>query len=207
MTKSQRRRPGEARATIIEAARARFSAGGYQGTTIRDIAEYAKVNEVLIFRHFGTKERLFHEAVVAPFEAFVDDLLRRWQDRTIPPSNADLVAMFVGEMHDFAQEHRDLLFAIVNAERFAKGAQAPLGLAMSLSSEIERIAAASTAEARIRDIAHTDFSIVVPCVVAMILGVVIFDSWLFTRGENHPPDADVRRWMVAQAMGALAKPE
>jgi AcrR family transcriptional regulator len=206
MATSQRRRPGEARAAIIEAARERFSAGGYQGTTIRDIAQHAKVNEVLIFRHFRTKEQLFQEAVVAPFQEFVGELLQRWHERAIPPSNADLVAMFVGEMHDFALEHRDVVFAIVNAERFAQGAQPPAGLAMSLSSEIARIAAASTAEAHVRDIAHTDFSVVVPCVVAMILGVVIFDDWLFPQGENHPSDTDVRRWMVAQAMGALAKP-
>jgi AcrR family transcriptional regulator len=206
MATSQRRRPGEARLAIIDTARERFSAGGYQGTTIRDIAQHAHVNEALIFRHFRTKEQLFHEAVVVPFQLFVGELLQRWQSREIPPSNDDLVAMFVGEMHDFALEHRDIVFAIVNAERFAVGAQAPARLATSLSEEIKRIAEASAAEAHTRDIGHADFSVVVPCVVAMILGVVTFDGWLFPQGRDHPSNNEIRRWMVAQAMGALAKP-
>lgn len=36
---------------------------GFAGTTTRRVAEEAGVNEVTLFRHFGTKERLLEEAV------------------------------------------------------------------------------------------------------------------------------------------------
>jgi len=49
---------------ILDAALALFVANGYGGTTTRAIATRAKVNEVTLFRRFGSKERLFH-AVLA----------------------------------------------------------------------------------------------------------------------------------------------
>ena len=38
-----------------------FSDQGYNDTTTKQIAEAAGVNEVTLFRHFGTKEKLFQE--------------------------------------------------------------------------------------------------------------------------------------------------
>ncbi len=51
-------KPESARARIISAASRLFTEKGYAGTTTRAIAEAAGVNEVTIFRHFGTKENL-----------------------------------------------------------------------------------------------------------------------------------------------------
>jgi AcrR family transcriptional regulator len=53
--------PDQTRKRIIEAASSLFSEFGYTGTTTRAIAELAGVNEVTIFRHFGTKEHLAME--------------------------------------------------------------------------------------------------------------------------------------------------
>jgi AcrR family transcriptional regulator len=53
----------ETRDTIVEAATALFYEKGYRSTTTRAIAERAGVNEVTIFRHFGTKEKLLHAVV------------------------------------------------------------------------------------------------------------------------------------------------
>jgi AcrR family transcriptional regulator len=49
------------RERIMEAAAKLFSEKGYAGTTTRAIAEMADVNEVTLFRHFGTKENLAQE--------------------------------------------------------------------------------------------------------------------------------------------------
>jgi AcrR family transcriptional regulator len=51
-------------AKILDAALALFVENGYRGTTTRAVAAQAKVNEVTIFRRFGSKERLF-QAVLA----------------------------------------------------------------------------------------------------------------------------------------------
>ena len=50
--------PDDTRSRIIRAASQLFSEKGFAGTTTRAIAERANVNEVTIFRHFGTKENL-----------------------------------------------------------------------------------------------------------------------------------------------------
>lgn len=48
---------------ILDAAMAVFSEKGYRNATTRDIADRAHVNEVTLFRHFGSKESLFEETV------------------------------------------------------------------------------------------------------------------------------------------------
>jgi AcrR family transcriptional regulator len=47
------------RQQIIEAAMQLFAKKGFRGTTTRDLATLAEVNEALIFRYFKTKEELY----------------------------------------------------------------------------------------------------------------------------------------------------
>jgi AcrR family transcriptional regulator len=51
------------RARILEAAARVFAETGYRGATTRRIAQEASVNEVTLFRHFGSKDELLREAV------------------------------------------------------------------------------------------------------------------------------------------------
>lgn len=60
------------RAAILAAARARFSAEGYERTTLRTIAADAGVDAALIIRYFGSKEGLF--AAAAAFDLKLPDL-------------------------------------------------------------------------------------------------------------------------------------
>ena len=53
--------PSNTRTKIINAASELFASKGYAGTTTRIIAETAGVNEVTLFRHFGSKENLARE--------------------------------------------------------------------------------------------------------------------------------------------------
>lgn len=50
--------PNSARQRLIQAALELFTAQGVSGTTTRQIAEKAEVNEVTLFRHFGNKHGL-----------------------------------------------------------------------------------------------------------------------------------------------------
>src|SRR5262245_59143359 len=47
------------RQEILTAAMELFSKKGFRGTTTRDLAYQAGVNEAIIFRHFKTKEELY----------------------------------------------------------------------------------------------------------------------------------------------------
>jgi AcrR family transcriptional regulator len=53
----------ELRDRILQAAAALYAETGYRGATTRRIAERAGVNEITLFRHFGSKTRLLHEAI------------------------------------------------------------------------------------------------------------------------------------------------
>ncbi len=53
----------ELRDRILEAAAQVYSETGFRGATTRRIAERAHVNEITLFRHFGSKTRLLHEAI------------------------------------------------------------------------------------------------------------------------------------------------
>jgi len=48
----------ETRAKILAAARELFECNGTRGTTTREVAETAGVNEATLFRHFGSKRAL-----------------------------------------------------------------------------------------------------------------------------------------------------
>jgi AcrR family transcriptional regulator len=72
-----RRLTAEARrSSILRAARRAFSeTGDMNGTTMRAIAERGGISEGVIYRHFASKDQLFFEAVVAPLEEAVDQLV------------------------------------------------------------------------------------------------------------------------------------
>ncbi len=53
----------ELRDRILGAAAQVYSETGFRGATTRRIAERAGVNEITLFRHFGSKTRLLHEAI------------------------------------------------------------------------------------------------------------------------------------------------
>ena len=56
-------RAGRTRTAILAAARAQFTATGYDGTGLRAIAARAGVNVALINRYFGSKDGLFLAAI------------------------------------------------------------------------------------------------------------------------------------------------
>jgi AcrR family transcriptional regulator len=62
------------KAAILEAARERFAADGYERATIRTIAGDAGIDPALVMRYFGNKEKLF--AAAAKFDLRVPDLTR-----------------------------------------------------------------------------------------------------------------------------------
>jgi AcrR family transcriptional regulator len=77
------RRPGTSgsREKILAAARAHFAKSGYDGATMRAIAASAHVDPALVTHFFGSKERLFVEALEFPDPSvFVPKLLAPGRD-------------------------------------------------------------------------------------------------------------------------------
>jgi len=53
----------DAREKLLEVAARVYAESGYRGTTTRRIAQEADLNEVTLFRHFGSKDALLREAI------------------------------------------------------------------------------------------------------------------------------------------------
>jgi AcrR family transcriptional regulator len=70
------------RQQIMQVATGLFARQGFQGTTTREIADRAKINEALLFRHFPSKETLYWEIIEELCEARgrrerLNDILKR----------------------------------------------------------------------------------------------------------------------------------
>jgi AcrR family transcriptional regulator len=77
-----------ARDRVLDAALELFVELGYKGTTTRAIAARARVNEVTVFRQFGTKQGLFHAVVLR--ETDIRDRLEGLELRPSDDMAADL---------------------------------------------------------------------------------------------------------------------
>lgn len=66
------RDPEASKSAILNAARERFAADGYERTTIRAIALDAKIDPAMVMRYFTNKEKLF--AAAADFDLALPDL-------------------------------------------------------------------------------------------------------------------------------------
>lgn len=108
------RRPGDSgtRRAIIEAARTKFAERGFEGATIRVIAQEAKVDPALIHHFFRNKEGVFSAAIS---ELLAPDIL-------LPPVLASgldglgerLVRMFLG-VWDANEDTREALIATIRS--------------------------------------------------------------------------------------------
>jgi AcrR family transcriptional regulator len=72
VTPTRRRSAPATRAAILEAARARFGAQGFDRVRLRDVAADVGVDPAMVIRYFGTKEGLF--AAAAEFALDLPDL-------------------------------------------------------------------------------------------------------------------------------------
>jgi len=95
----------ETRARIFDSAELMFGARGYEGTSIRDIAEAAGVQKALVSFHGGAKEAFFSEIVARRAEEVADlrlaalDRLEAAGPATLP----EIVEAFVRPLLDKAR--------------------------------------------------------------------------------------------------------
>jgi AcrR family transcriptional regulator len=168
---SVRRKRGEPRRLLLEAAEQVFSERGYDAST-REIADRAAVSETLMFRYFGSKAGLFHAAMVAPFVEFVDHFV----DQAAPIAEADgkdlygVTEKFVGELYDLFTEHRGLVAMLWSAQAHSESELAEQGLFEDVWAALDKLAALG---ARARSSRSARNEIATRAIVSMIAGMAI----------------------------------
>jgi len=98
----------DAREKLLEVAARVYAEAGYHGTTTRRIAQQADLNEVTLFRHFGSKDALLREAI-----EHADQQARQQLD----PEAVDPIA----EMHRWALASFERFYAQRNLIRQVMG--------------------------------------------------------------------------------------
>jgi AcrR family transcriptional regulator len=197
-----RRRRGEPRRLLLDAARELFARKDYRSTTTREIAESAGVTEYLLFRHFGSKAGLFREALVLPFTNIVDQFSQTWQ--TLVPEETDedeLARHFVEQVYDVVVEHRGLLLTLVASEAFSEEEIADAGIA-DIRRAIAVLGQISVEGMQLRGLRSSQPDLPAHSTMAMIVGMVALRSSFF--GDKQPSrDAIVDELVQATLHGFL----
>lgn len=144
--RGRRRGNPDTRTAILAAARERFAASGFGGTTIRSVAAAAGVDPALVHHYFGSKDDLFvaalelpvdpravmAEQVVGPIEGAGERLLRAllavWDDPQVQPALLAMVRRLV-------EPGGDALFR----EGFLPVVLLPLGQALGVDAPERRM--------------------------------------------------------------------
>lgn len=100
-----------ARTRILESAIIVFSEKGYDGARVDEIASRAGVNKAMLYYYFNSKEKLF-EAIVDNYIEEANKLKQNLRNR-MNGSCSGKSGMFMREMFEFMESHRDVLRVII----------------------------------------------------------------------------------------------
>jgi AcrR family transcriptional regulator len=151
---------------LLQAAARLYAESGYRGATTRRIAGEAGVNEITLFRHFGSKEVLIREAIARAGLSAVAELLpqtprdpfrelRDWAKAHIAAlrERKSLIRTCMGEI----EEHPGI---------FSQQNSPPAAAAKALSQYLRRLREAGMAKAQFDETAAS----------AMLMGALFADA-------------------------------
>jgi AcrR family transcriptional regulator len=151
---------------LLEAAARLYAEAGYRGATTRRIATAAGVNEITLFRHFGSKEVLIREAIARAYTTSVSHHLpqhprdpfrelRDWAKAHIAElrERRSLIRTCMGEI----EEHPGI---------FSTDNSPPAVAAKALSHYLRRLRDAGMAKAQFDEVAAS----------TMLMGVLFADA-------------------------------
>jgi AcrR family transcriptional regulator len=172
---------------LLDAARDLFARQNYRSTTTREIAEAAGVAEHLLFRNFGSKAALFHEALVVPFTNFVADFNETWAHVDSEETDEqDLARQFVAPLYDLFVERRGLLMTLSASASLSEEELTETGIA-EVSGALAILGQISVEGRATRGLPPSELDLAAHSTVAMIAGMAAFGSTFF---GAEPPTRD-----------------
>jgi AcrR family transcriptional regulator len=180
--KRRRRSSEEVIDCLIDAACDEFEHNGYAGAKTAAIARKAGVAEALIFSNFGTKAKLFQDAIFKPLNRHFLD----FRSSHIVKNPADKEAMqegtrqYIAELQQFVERHSRMLMSLFVAQLYDPDNLAGLSHPQGLQDYFSR----ATALAMDRLVAPPKIhpKLVARVSFATILACIIFRDMLFPKG-------------------------
>jgi AcrR family transcriptional regulator len=182
---------GEGRRLLLESARALFAERGYAGTSTREIARAASVTEPMIFRHFGSKAKLFEEAVLAPFNTFVSEYIADWAARPRGMKSAYVETYdFYRGVYDVLSANRRLIHEMIGARAVGGPLNAEAAAAPQLGALLERFEAIIEGEIGHRGFRPFDPAVVTRVIFGLVFSFAVFGDWMFEGATRPRPSVD-----------------
>jgi AcrR family transcriptional regulator len=176
---------GEGRRLLLESARALFAERGYAATSTREIARAASMTEPMIFRHFGSKAKLFEEAVLAPFSTFVTKYIADWAARPRGEKSPYVEAReFYRGVYDVLTENRRLIREMISGH--ATGSLAADTVSTpQLGALLERFEDFIERERDAGGFRDFDPAVMTRLMFGLVFSVAIYGDWML-EGATRP---------------------
>jgi AcrR family transcriptional regulator len=201
------RKPTEIRALLLDAAREVFGSKGYEAASTMEIAKTAGVAHALLFRHFGTKAELFEQAVFEPFQAAIGKVLEQWSTYGHEPHSPAVSSNdYVDLVYAFLRENSQLVAALAATPHYDDRVHDDGG-DPSLSRLLDTLSQALETEARVHGWSGIDIPIAMRIAFCAMLGITVFDRWVFPGGARHPGETRIKNEMatfLASGLGGRA---
>lgn len=120
---------------LLDIARRLFAHRGFHATSLRDIAEEAKITKAALYYHFPNKDDLYERVVIQSLDALVQMV---GADVARANTPTERVRAFMRSSAHFLDEHRDHWLAGANAFREA-GHTEQRGVALHLRDTYEKL--------------------------------------------------------------------
>ena len=91
---------GDTRERILAVANELFIEQGYEGTSLREIADRLDITKAALYYHFRSKDEIL-ETLLEPFDTLLDELLGRLEDAHDVEGWADALTWVVAQIFDY----------------------------------------------------------------------------------------------------------
>lgn len=159
--------PPDTRELLLSAALRVYATFGIRGATTRRIAQEAGLNEVTLFRHFGSKDALIHEALGWAAERFLAGTTLPEQPRD---PEAELVAFCERYLGALSQSRSLIRTCVGEFDQHPEAARVACRTPVRIASELERYLSRLQA----MGLAAEDWNVRVA--TAMLMGTLFSDA-------------------------------
>jgi AcrR family transcriptional regulator len=192
---------------LIEAACDEFEHNGYAGAKTASIARKAGVAEALIFSNFGSKAKLFQDAIFKPLNRhFLDFRAAHGVNTADKEAMEEGTRQFILELQHFVERHSRMLMSLFVAQMYASDNVGGLSHVQGLHDYFSRATAMATS--RLTETPRIHPKLMARVSFATILACIIFKDLLFPKGLASRAEISAAiSDFVMDGLNANAKPK